>query len=84
MATDPSPHPDYRNRPTGQGELAARGAVTTDRSGGTLVNEAGQVAGITTAIASTGGGYIGRQSGSIGVGFAIPVNTTRALSPRSS
>ena len=58
--------------------------MPTDRSGGTLVNEAGQVAGITTAIASTGGGYIGRQAGSIGVGFAIPVNAARALSPRSS
>ncbi len=30
--------------------------------------------GVTTAIATVGGGYIGQQSGSIGVGFAIPVN----------
>jgi putative serine protease PepD len=33
------------------------------------------VAGITTAIATIGGGYIGQQSGSIGVGFAIPIAT---------
>jgi putative serine protease PepD len=52
--------------------------MPTGRSGGTLVNEAGQVAGIITAIASTGGGYIGRQADSIGVAFAIPVNTARA------
>ncbi len=29
--------------------------------------------GLTTAIATLGGGYIGQQSGSIGVGFAIPI-----------
>jgi putative serine protease PepD len=33
------------------------------------------VVGITTAVATVGGGYIGQQSGSIGVGFAIPIGT---------
>jgi putative serine protease PepD len=54
-------------------------AINPGNSGGALVNDAGQVVGITTAIASTGGGYIGQQSGSIGVGFAIPANTASTI-----
>ena len=54
------------------------GMIQTDTAinpGGALVNDSGQVIGITTAIATTGGGYIGQQSGSIGIGFVIPAGT---------
>ncbi len=54
-------------------------AINPGDSGGALVNDAGQVVGITTAVASTGGGYIGQQSGSIGVGFAIPAETASRI-----
>jgi putative serine protease PepD len=54
-------------------------AINPGNSGGALVNDVGQVVGITTAIASTGGGYIGQQSGSIGVGFAIPADTASRI-----
>jgi serine protease Do len=45
-------------------------AINPGNSGGPLVNLEGQVVGINTAIASTGGG-------SIGVGFAIPIDSIR-------
>ncbi|MGY1689416.1 S1C family serine protease [Geodermatophilus sp. SYSU D01105] len=53
-------------------------AVQTDapinpgNSGGALVNGAGEVIGINTAIASLGGG-------SVGLGFAIPIDTARDI-----
>jgi putative serine protease PepD len=50
-------------------------AINPGNSGGALVDSSGRLVGITTAIATVGGGYIGQQSGSIGVGFAIPVDT---------
>ncbi|HUT99629.1 MAG TPA: Do family serine endopeptidase [bacterium] len=47
-------------------------AINPGNSGGALVNLAGQVVGINTAIASRTGGYMG-------VGFAIPVNQARGV-----
>jgi putative serine protease PepD len=53
-------------------------AINPGNSGGPLVNSSGEVVGINTAIASLAGGTSG-QSGNIGVGFAIPIDTARSI-----
>ncbi|WP_345434398.1 S1C family serine protease [Actinoallomurus vinaceus] len=49
-------------------------AINPGNSGGPLVNASGQVIGINTAIATSGG-----SNGNIGVGFAIPIDTARQV-----
>ncbi|MEU6998996.1 trypsin-like peptidase domain-containing protein [Nonomuraea sp. NPDC046570] len=67
--------PEQQNSVTTIGNaIQTDAAINPGNSGGALVNAAGQVVGINTAIA-TGGG-----SGSIGVGFAIPVNIAKQVS----
>ena len=52
-------------------------AINPGNSGGALVDASGAVIGINTAIASFGGG--GSQGGSIGLGFAIPIDAAREI-----
>jgi S1-C subfamily serine protease len=56
-------------------------AINPGNSGGALVNGAGEVIGINTAIATVASGSPGSQSqsGNIGVGFAIPGNTAQRI-----
>ncbi|SOE00799.1 S1C family serine protease [Blastococcus haudaquaticus] len=61
--------------------LQTDAAINPGNSGGALVNGAGEVIGINTAIATVASGVPGSQSqsGNIGVGFAIPSNTAQRI-----
>ncbi|WP_243408990.1 trypsin-like peptidase domain-containing protein [Microbacterium sp. TPD7012] len=52
-------------------------AINHGNSGGALVNSKGELIGINVAIASSGGS---EESGSIGIGFAIPANIAQRVS----
>ena len=55
-------------------------AINPGNSGGALVNMNGQLIGINSAIASLGGSSSGgAQSGSIGLGFAIPIDQANRI-----
>jgi len=76
------------NRPVtagGQGDASFINAIQTDaainpgNSGGPLINATGQVVGVNSAIATLGNSSLGSQAGSIGLGFAIPMNQARRV-----
>lgn len=56
--------------------LQTDAAINPGNSGGPLVDVTGAVIGVNSAIASLGSSF-GSQSGSIGLGFAIPINQAR-------
>ena len=53
-------------------------AINPGNSGGPLLNGAGEVIGVNSAIASMGS-TSGGQPGSIGLGFAIPIDTAKRI-----
>jgi putative serine protease PepD len=54
-------------------------AINPGNSGGALVNMSGQLIGVNSAIATLGGDSPDAQSGSIGLGFAIPVDQAKRI-----
>jgi putative serine protease PepD len=66
-----------------QGDTSFINAIQTDaainpgNSGGPLINAAGEVIGVNSAIASMGSSA--GQAGSIGLGFAIPIDTVKRI-----
>ena len=89
------PQPPRHDRATAPTEAAAAGlrassgavlnAIQTDaainpgNSGGPLVDLNGRVVGINSAIASLGTSFGSSQSGSIGLGFAIPIDQAKRI-----
>ncbi len=72
---------------SGAGQDSTLDAIQTDaainpgNSGGPLADAQGHVIGVNTAIASvpSGGASAGQEGGSIGLGFAIPINQARRI-----
>jgi putative serine protease PepD len=55
-------------------------AINPGNSGGPLVNTSGEVIGLDSAIATVGSSSsVASQSGNIGIGFAIPINSARVV-----
>jgi putative serine protease PepD len=65
---------DSASRRTIQGAIQTDASINPGNSGGPLLNARGELIGINTAIYSPSGG-------SVGIGFAVPVDTARRIIP---
>ncbi|MGV0773846.1 S1C family serine protease [Mycobacterium syngnathidarum] len=70
---------DTRNQNTVLDAIQTDAAINPGNSGGALVNMNGELVGINSAIATMGGDSAQAQSGSIGLGFAIPVDQAKRI-----
>ena len=69
---------DQQAPPVVTNAIQTSAAINPGNSGGALVNAGGQLVGINSSIATLGSSG-GSQSGSIGIGFAIPVNEAKNI-----
>ena len=71
---------DIKNQNTVLDAVQTDAAINPGNSGGALVNMSGELVGINSAIATLGGDADGAaQGGSIGLGFAIPVDQAKRI-----
>jgi S1-C subfamily serine protease len=63
------------NAPARRGLIQTDAPINPGNSGGPLLNAAGEVIGINSLIESP-------VEGSVGIGFAVPINTAKALLPQ--
>jgi putative serine protease PepD len=71
---------DIRNQNTVLDAVQTDAAINPGNSGGALVNMNGELVGVNSAIATLGGDADGQaQGGSIGLGFAIPVDQAKRI-----
>jgi putative serine protease PepD len=73
-----SPQPGSDSSQVVTNAIQTSAAINPGNSGGALVNASGQLVGINSSIASLGSSG-SSQSGSIGIGFAIPVNEAKGI-----
>jgi putative serine protease PepD len=70
---------DAQNQNTVLDAIQTDAAINPGNSGGALVNMNGELVGVNSAIATLGGQSTESQSGSIGLGFAIPVDQAKRI-----
>lgn len=70
---------DAQNQNTVLDAIQTDAAINPGNSGGALVNMSGELVGINSAIATLGADAGGVQGGSIGLGFAIPVDQAKRI-----
>ncbi|MEV3902478.1 trypsin-like peptidase domain-containing protein [Mycobacterium sp. NPDC050551] len=70
---------DTRNQNTVLDAIQTDAAINPGNSGGALVNMNGELVGVNSAIATMGGDSPEARSGSIGLGFAIPVDQAKRI-----
>jgi serine protease Do len=70
-------HPDEPYNRVYRGMIQTDAAISSGNSGGPLVNSLGEVIGMNTIIFSTAQNQQG--SGSIGIGFSIPINRVKKI-----
>jgi putative serine protease PepD len=70
---------DIKNQNTVLDAIQTDAAINPGNSGGALVNMNGELVGVNSAIATLGGDSADAQSGSIGLGFAIPIDQAKRI-----